>query len=612
MFGIQKRAFTYFSYWKRAFYLVWDAAPGYTTGWAIALLFQGLIPVATVYITKHLIDSIVAAKDSGGDWSLVSNAVFYLVAMGVALLLTEFLKHAGAWIRTAQAESVGDFLSDKIHRKAAELDLAFYESPDYHDLLERAKGDSSSKPLALLESLGAAASNSITMAAFAGILIAYAWWLPVLLLLGTLPALWVVLHTDKVYHDWWKSRADERRWATYYDAMLTHSDAAAEMRLFGLSGHFRGLFQQIRARLRGEKVRYLKKQSFGKVFAGLFALAASIAAIGWMFVRVLYGLATLGDLGVFYQIFSRGQSLLGLLLGSVGKTVSNSLYLESLFSFLDLEPKVVPPAEPVAVPSRLSEGISIRGVSFFYPGSDTPALRNFDLFIPAGSVVALVGVNGAGKSTLIKLLNRFYDPSEGSLELDGIDLRRFDPAELRSAMSVLFQFPMHYHALADENIALGNVYAPCSEKDVLNASKQAGSHEFITSLPDRYKTLLGKWFVDGTELSGGEWQRLALARAYYRRAPVVILDEPTSFMDSWAEADWFERFRAMVEGKTAIVITHRFTVAMRADTIKVVDKGAIIESGTHGELLAKGGFYAKSWNRQMKTARERGSKDGAE
>lgn len=597
--------FSQYKYWKRTFGLIWKAAPNYTAGWAVLLILQGILPGLTVYLTKYVIDSIVAAKNSGGDWTYISAAIGFLVLTGIVLLLTEVFQSLGSWIRIAQAEYVGDYLTNKIHQKAAELDLAFYELPEYHDLMERARGDSSSKPLALLESFGSIIQNTITMLAMAAILISYGWWLPIVLLIGTLPALYISLYTDRIYHKWWKTTSDDRRWTNYYDAMLTHGDSATEMRLFDLSGHFSTLYQTIRNRLRVEKLQHLKKQSYGKVVAGIFALLTVVGAIGWMAMRVLYNLASLGDLGVFYQIFSRGQSLMGSLLGSVGKTVSNSLYLENLFVFLDLQSQIVSPENPHSAFSKLKHGINFKSVTFYYPNTKTAAIKDFNLFIPAGQVIALVGVNGAGKSTLIKLLNRFYDPTEGSIEIDGVDLRQFDVRELRQMMAVLFQFPMHYHAPASENIALGDVRKEILESEIKSASRRAGAHDFIMRLPQQYDTLLGRWFIDGMELSGGEWQRLALARAYFRQAPIVVLDEPTSFMDSWAEVDWFDRFRETTVGQTGVVITHRFTIAMRADIIHVIDRGKIIESGNHRELIKADGFYAESWKSQMQTAGER-------
>jgi ATP-binding cassette subfamily B protein len=354
--------------------------------------------------------------------------------------------------------------------------------------------------------------------------------------------------------------------------------------------------------LRLEKLRRLRGQAYSRLVAAFIALLSGGGSIAWMAARVLYGRATLGDLGVFYQVFFRGQSSMSVLLVNVGKAFTSNLYLENLFAFLDLKPKIASEGDPFLAVPALKKGIRFNAVSFSYPGSDANVIDGLDLFIPAGTIAALVGINGAGKTTLIKLLNRFYDPTGGSITVDGIDLRKLDPVELRQIMSVLPQFPMQFHAVASENIALGDIKNEARSVDVIAAAKAAGAHSFIMRLPERYDTLLGKWFVDGAELSGGEWQRIALARAYFRKASIVILDEPTSFMDPWSEADWFDRFRQIADGKTGIVITHRFTIAMRADIIHVIDEGRIVESGTHRQLCEAGGVYAASWRAQMRTA----------
>jgi ATP-binding cassette subfamily B protein len=287
------------------------------------------------------------------------------------------------------------------------------------------------------------------------------------------------------------------------------------------------------------------------------------------------------------------------LLGNLGQIYSNSLFLANLFEFLALKPLVVDPPDPVPAPAALREGIHFQQITFRYPGSERLALRHFELTIPAGRTVAIVGANGAGKSTLIKLLCRFYDPESGHITIDGIDVRDLSIRDLRRLITVLFQMPVSYQATAAENIALGDISAAPRAARIEAAARGAGAHEIIARLPRGYDTLLGKAFADGAELSGGEWQRLALARAFLRQTQIVILDEPTSFMDSWAEAEWLQRFRQLVDGRTAIIITHRFTTAMRADMIHVMQEGQIVESGTHDELLDLDGLYAQSWTAQM-------------
>ncbi len=588
--------------WKRALLLIYEASPGYTICWIGLLVLQGILPVLIAYLTKFAIDSLAGVSTSNGESPRVTNAVWFLGLMAITVLFAEVVQQAGTWMRAAHAEIFGDFIADKIHTKAGEVDFAFYESPQYFNLAEQVRGEAGSRPLAMLESFGTVIHSSISLVGLGALLLTYGWWLAMVLVAGALPALYLTFVIDRQYHHWWRSTAEDRRWTAYYDAMLTHANAAAEIRLFDLNSHFRRLYQSVKLRLRNEKLRQIRKQVIGKVVASGIALGVGAGALIWMAMRVLYNTATFGDLGVFYQIFSRGQGLVNALFSGVGKTLNNSLYLESLFTFLDLQPNVMPGPDRRQSLNVLRKGISFKSVKFTYPGSESPALAGLDLFVPAGSVVALVGVNGAGKSTLIKLLCRFYEPTEGSIELDGVDLKSIELSRLRRMMSVLFQVPMQYHASAKENIALGDLAAKGLDSEIVNAARKAGAEAFIDRLPKQYDTLLGKWFVNGAEISGGEWQRLALARAYYRKSPVVILDEPTSMMDSWSEADWFDRFRDLASGRTGIVITHRFTIAMRADIIHVIDGGRIVESGTHRELLESKGLYAESWSKQMQAA----------
>jgi ATP-binding cassette subfamily B protein len=290
------------------------------------------------------------------------------------------------------------------------------------------------------------------------------------------------------------------------------------------------------------------------------------------------------------------------LLGNVSQIYSNTLFLEQLFAFLDLKAQVTDPVDARPIPTGVTRGITFRNVTFRYPGAERPALQDFTLTIPANKVVAIVGANGAGKSTLLKLMCRLYDPESGRVELDGVDVRHLPVNELRRMITVLFQFPVAYQATAAQNIELGDLHAAPGAREIKNAARAAGVDDAISRLARGYDTHLGKWFADGAELSGGEWQKVAMARAFLRQAPIIILDEPTSFMDSWAEADWFDRFRALAQGRAGLIITHRFTIAMRADNIHVMDEGRIVESGSHQELLASGGLYAQSWLAQMQAA----------
>ncbi|QQS54719.1 MAG: ABC transporter ATP-binding protein [Candidatus Competibacteraceae bacterium] len=594
-----RKALAQLPYLPWALGLIWRATRGWTLAWAALVVAQGLLPVAVVLLTRTLVDSLVITVQAPGDWPALRQSLVWVALMAGLLLLVESLRGIAAWVRTAQAEWLRDYLDDRIHAQAIHLDLSYYETPEYYDQLHRARVDALDRPRALLENLGGLAQNGLTLLAMAGILWGYAPWLPLVLIGGALPALWVAAHAIARFHRWRVRNTGNERRANYYDWMLTWDRAAAELRLFDLGDSFRSAYRAVRARLRGERLQLARQQMWAELGADAAALLAMGLTIAWMVGRLMQGLASLGDLALFYQVFSQGQRLLRTALGSVGEMYSNLLFLENLHEFLALRPLVAEPRHPVPLPSNAAGTIRLENVSFRYPGSQRLALDGFDLTLPAGRIAAIVGENGAGKSTLLKLLCRFYDPEAGRVSWDGIDLRELALAGWRQRITVLFQEPVHYHDTVAYNIACGDLAAASDVTTIVAAAEAAGAEEAIQRLPQGYETVLGKWF-GGAELSVGEWQRLALARAFLRQSALLILDEPTSAMDSWAEADWLARFRGLAAGRTALVITHRFTTALHADVIHVMGRGRILESGSHAELLALGGRYAQSWAQQLR------------
>jgi ATP-binding cassette subfamily B protein len=573
---------------------VWSAAPHHASLWAALLVFQGLLPIGTVYLTRSLVNALVGAVRSSAPLSGARSVLLPMAAMAALLLLAEVAGVLARWVRTAQAERIYDYISRLIHQKSVAVDLAFYDNAEFYDHLHRARSEGGYRPVELLENLGGMLQNGITLVSMLAVLIPFGLWLPGALLVSTLPALYIVLRHALDQH-YWRLRAtsDERR-TWYYDWVLTAVEAAAEVRLFGLGGHFQSAFQTLRVKLRTERLRLVGKQGVAELLAGLFALVTAGAALVWMAWRAYRHQVTLGDLALFYQAFQQGMRLSRSLLDEVGHLYANTLFLGNLFEFLELEPKVLSPAIAKALPP-LRHAIRFHGVSFCYPGTTRLALRDLDLEIPSGRITALVGANGAGKSTLIKLLCRFYDPDDGRIEIDGADLRTLDLDWLRSCITVLFQQPVHYNATVAENIALGDLASAPDRSAIQTAAQAAGADEIIRKLPSGYDHLLGRWFENGTELSGGEWQRIALARAFLRQAPILLLDEPTSEMDPWAEYDWLQRFRNLAAGRTTVVITHRFSTARIADMIHVLSDGRIIERGSHDELISAGGRYAQGW-----------------
>jgi ATP-binding cassette subfamily B protein len=384
----------------------------------------------------------------------------------------------------------------------------------------------------------------------------------------------------------------------------------------------------VRRRLRAEHVQLARRHSLAELGAGATALLLTAAALASVVWRAIQGLITPGELALFYQAFQQGLRLAQTSLENVGQLYTNSLFLGNLFAFLALKPTIADPVSPAGLPVRTGHQIRFVDVTFRYPGSERIALDRFNLTIRAGQMVAIVGPNGAGKSTLLKLLCRFYDPDAGRIEIDGVDIRQLSLEDLRRRITVLFQQPVRYNDTVADNIALGRIHkghkgdkghegsilqevafqasapvAPdrdlrANADEIRAAAAAAGADEIIRRLPHGYNSLLGRSFADGSELSGGEWQRIALARAFVRHAPILVFDEPTSAMDPWAEADWIERFQTLRAGRTALLVTHRFTTAVRADVIHVLGDGRIVESGDHAQLLERGGLYAASWQEQ--------------
>lgn len=583
---------------RRTLGLLWQASGWLMFAWAALLILQGIIPVATVWLTKPLVDALSAAVGAGVTREALAPLLGLATALGALLLGGAVLGVVRQWLGWTQAELVEDYISDLIHAKATQVDMAFYETPEFLDRLYRVRSDSVSRPLALLEGGGALLQNSVTVLGIGALLVSYGLWIAGVLVLGTLPAFFVVMRANREQHDFWQARTTDNRRIRYFSELLTGAPFAAEVRLYGLGDHFRELYRTMRRAVRRDRLAMLRRHTANRLVAEGAAVASAGGTIGWMLWRAFQGIATLGDVALFLQAFRRAQGLVQGLFGSVNQLYSNALFLESLFEFLDMTPQVVAPAEPVPAPKALVEGIRFKQVTFQYPGTDRVALDRFDLTIPKGKMVAIIGANGAGKSTLIKLLARFYDPQSGSVELDGVDLRRMDPSDLHGVMTIMMQAPVAYQATVRENISMSDLRAVPSPVRIEAAARDAGAEALVQRLPLGYDSVLGKQFPNGTELSGGEWQRIAMARAYYRRTPLVILDEPTSQMDSWAESDWFARFHALVEGATSLIVTHRLSIARRADVIHVMEAGRIVESGTHEELLALGNRYAASWAAQ--------------
>ena len=579
--------------------LVWAAAPRWTVSWLLLLVIQGFLPIISLYLTRLLVDSLTIALSTDARQADISLSLFYTVIMGATVILAQVLNHVAEVVRTAQVEYVKDHIDALLQQKTTTLDLAFFESPSHLDLLYRASSEINTSPLILLENGGSFLQNVITLIGIAALLTSYSFWLPLLLLIGALPILFVVLKSNRRNHEWWVKTTTQRRWLQYYSTLMVHQIVAAELRLFNLGPSFRAIYQQLRGELRRTRLQLVKNQAASRIGTSMIGTVILALAMGWMGWLTLLERLTLGDLALFYQAFNRGQGVMSTLSGNVGRIYDNLRHIGHLRDFLALDSQITSPPQPQQFPYPLVKEIRFDKVTFRYPNSERAVFQDFNFTIPVGKTIAIVGANGSGKTTMLKLLCRFYDPESGKITVDGVDIRHIAVDDFRQHLTVMFQVPFPYIATAANNIGYGQGLDALDFDQIIDSAKRAGAHDFIMRLPQGYETLLGKLFASGTELSGGEWQRLALARSFLRQAPIMILDEPTSSIDSWGELDWYKRVRGGEEERTIIIITHRLIIAKQADIIHVMDSGKIVESGSHEELLALGGRYANSWHAQM-------------
>ena len=587
-------------YVPQALSLVWQAAQGWTLLTTILLVVRGVLPAITVYLTKAMVNAMVSVVDSHGDWDTLLTAVPIIAFMAITILIRELVGDIQSYVNAVLGDRTQDFMYNLIHDKTITLDMQFYESTSYFDKLQRAAAEAVSRPLSLLQSINSLLESTITLLAMIGVLFTLSWWIPLLLLIGTLPALAIALRTTRIKQKWRLETTVERRRLNYYKQMLSDDKAVPELRVFNIGEHFKNSYSDLRQKLRDEALVILRRGLWEKAGGSIVGLLALALMLAWMAWSAFQGLLDLGEIVMFWQAINQGRGLVRSLFFGFDELYNDLIFLDDLFTFLELEPQVVDPLEPVKMPPGLNQAVVVDNLTFRYPGSGSVALKNYNLVIPKGKVVAIVGENGAGKSTLIKLLCRFYDPQRGTITWDGVDIKDIEQADLRRRITVLFQRPLSYFESVTNNIRYGNFSGDLTQDEIVDAAIAGGAHGFISRLPDAYETVLGKQFGNA-DLSIGEWQRVALSRAFARKADLIILDEPTSAMDSWSEAAWMERFRKLVDDRTALIITHRFTTAMQADIIHVMVSGQIIESGTHEKLVSQNGHYAQSWKQQRQS-----------
>jgi ATP-binding cassette subfamily B protein len=584
----------------RTLSLVWQSSPYWTLANLALFIVQGLLPVLALYLLKLVVETVTGSLALADKGPAYRETAFLIALAALATLVSNACNALSRFVSEAQAQQVSDHIFHILHAKSIEVDLAYYEDSQYYDTLHRAQQEAPYRPTHIVNGLVQIGQNGIVLLAIMGLLVSLHWAVALALFAAYLPGMLARLRYAVKLYQWRRRQTPTERRADYFNWILTRDTYAKELRLFGLGRLFRRQFQEVRRQLRQEKLEIATQRLSGEVITLTGGTLALFGTLFFIVYRTLQGLISLGDLIMYYQAFQRGQEALWRLVGGLLGLYEDSLLLSYLYEFLDIKPRVVEPKRPRPVPRPLQSGIVFDRVSFRYPTGTRPVLAEVSLHIRPGERVAFVGENGSGKTTLIKLLCRLYDPAEGSISLDGIDLREFDTTALRREISIVFQDYARYHLTARENIWFGNSGRPPQQEEIEAAARQAGADEVISSLPRGYDTTLGKWFEEGEELSLGEWQKIALARAFLRDAQIIVLDEPTSALDAQAEYKVFKQFYQLTTGRTAILISHRLSTVSMADRIYVLAQGGIAESGTHSELLRHDGIYARLFKTQAR------------
>ncbi len=526
---------------------------------------QSILPLLSLYLLKLLVDSITEPTAVQTDSLLFSQTGIYALLFSGVFLLTRTSNILIKYTDEILTQKLIDYISGLLHKKSVELDLAFYDNAKYHDTFHQAQQEANFRPIQVLNNLTGILKNSLTLVGIIIILISLSFWFVAIMLLAALPVLLVKLRRSKKLYSWRKTNTPLFRKANYFGELLTSREYAKEVRVFTLENHFQKQFTLIRKGLVREIVKLMNSLVRLDLFSSSFEVVALLAGMILLSGQTASGAITTGSFVMLFEAFRRSQGLMQGLVADLSGLYSNKLFLNNLFEFLELEPNIQPPEQPVPFPQQIREGIRFENVSFAYPGSGRPVLENLSFTARHGEVTLVRGVNGAGKTTLIKLLCRMYECTVGAVYIDGVDIREFAVHELRRNIAVLFQDFAKYDFTAAENIGLGDVEGGTDGRRIEEAARLSCADTVIAKLPKGYDTLLGKYFENGEELSMGQWQRIALARTLYADARIVVLDEPTSWMDAEAEAHFYQQLEQIKKEKIVLLVDHHSDISRSID-----------------------------------------------
>lgn len=539
----------------KAITLVYNSDPKYCIIKFGLIVVAGTMPIITLYLLKHLIDQVtygITIKFSGN----ISQVWIYAGLYCFVYLIGRIVSITAVYVDEILTQRFTDYMTTLLHQKSIELDLEYYDDPTYHDTFHRAQQESGYRPMQIVNNLTSLITSGISLAGIVIILISFSWWVALSFILAGLPTLWINIAKYKKLYNWRKENTPLFRKADYYSKLLTNRTYAKEVRVFNLGEFFRKKFVDLRKGLIVAVLKISRKQAFNDSFSAIFDVLALLLIIVLLVLKLYSGVITMGSFVMFFEAFRRGQNFLQITISNISGMYNNKLFLNNLYEFFLLEPHIKSPEKPVPFPEKLHQGIIFNNVSFTYPGSDKIVIENFSFEMKPNQINLLQGQNGMGKTTLVKLLYRLYDCSHGEILIDGINIKNFDLHELRKNISVIFQDFVQYDFTVRENIILADIECDTDRENLERAAILSCAKPVIDNLPRGYDTMLGKYFVSGEELSMGQWQRIALGRALYKNAPILILDEPTSWMDMESRSFFYKQLNKIKDSRVILLITH--------------------------------------------------------
>ena len=595
-----QKSLSIFQFGFKALELVWTTSKILTFAIAIFTLISGLLPAAIAYIGKLIVDSVVLASQTGlqNGLSVVDRnlALKYVGLEAIALIVLAASQKGLTVCQSLLRVLLGQRVNVLILEKALTLDLAHFEDSEFYDKMSQARSQASSRPLSLISRIFGLFQSALTLLTFSGLLLQFSVWAVAVLVLAAVPSFIAETRFSEHAFRLFRWRSPETRQQHYLETLLAREDYAKEVQLYQLGGMLLKRYQDIFARLYKEDRNLTIQKGFWGYMLGLLSTGAFYGAYAWMVMEAIAGKISLGEMTMYLIVFRQGQSTFASALTSIGGMYEDNLYLANLYEFLE---QPIPQSQGKITTGIAHEGIRFENVSFCYPQSQQPVLDNISLHLHHGEKLAIVGENGSGKTTLIKLLTRLYTPTNGRILLDGVDLNDWDIDILRKRIGVIFQNFVQYQFTVGENVGVGDVEHLNDNQEWEIASEKGTAKPFIDNMPQGFSTQLGKWFKGGQELSGGQWQKIALSRAFMRsQADILVLDEPTSAMDAEAEMNIFNHFRSLTKDQMVVLISHRFSTVRMADKIIVMADGKIIEQGSHEQLLEADGRYAHLFSLQ--------------